>query len=209
MTSFRLFYIVFFICNIVFSQEFYFKTGKNFTTYDYLNSKGLSNPTLKSGTGNFFEFGYIHYLSHCRCNYYRFFYSASIVLNDFNATGGNIVNKYTWDTQFIGTQGTLYYSLFPDNDLNVIPKVGFGVTTLLSGNQSIDGLGFELTKEEEFKGAFINPRLGIDFKYSYFKNTSVSIGYSFEKAFKLATNSSDEKLSFLNHQIQFGLYFEY
>ena len=194
MYKVRIFVIVFMLYNAVFSQEFYFKTGKNFTTFDYLNSKGLPNPTLRSGAGNFFEFGYLHYFSHCRCNYYRFFYSASIVLNDFNATGGNVVNKYTWDTQFLGTQGILYYSLFPDNDLNIIPKVGFGFSTLLSGNQAIDGVGFNLADENEFKGIFIAPTLGIDFKYSYFENTSVSIGYSFSKVLKF-DNSSNEKLT--------------
>lgn len=207
MSKITIYIILFLVFNFSFSQELYFKTGKNFTTYDYLNSKGLPNPTLRSGDGNFFEFGYLHYFNHCRCNYYRFFYSASIVLNDFNATGGNVVNKYTWDAQFLGTQGILYYSLFPDNDFNVIPKLGFGVSTLLSGNQAIDGVGFNLANENEFKGIFIAPSLGIDLKYSYFKNTSASIGYSLSKVLKF-NNSSNEKLSFLNHQIQFGLYFE-
>ena len=57
------------ICNVGFSQELYFKTGKNFTKYDYLNSKNLPNPSLWNGFGNFYEFGYLHYFNNCRCNY--------------------------------------------------------------------------------------------------------------------------------------------
>jgi hypothetical protein len=32
----------------IYSQEVYFASGKNFTTYDYKNSSGASNPNLKS-----------------------------------------------------------------------------------------------------------------------------------------------------------------
>lgn len=192
----------------LFSQEVYLKFGKNFTKYDYLNSNGIPNPTLKSGTGNFYELGYNHYFNHCRCSYYRFYYSVSFVLNDFNAVGGNKIDIYSWDSQYAGLQGMINFNSLPDNELNIIPKFGINVSSLLEGNQSIAGINYSLAQESEFKGLFISPVIGLDLKYSYSNSTSFVFGYAFSKSFKFS-NSNKEKLSFVNNQLQFGFYFNY
>lgn len=200
-------FVFFSFCSL-FSQELYLKSGKNFTNYDYLNSSGLPNETIKNGTGNFYELGYNHYFNSCRCSYYRFYYSVSFVLNDFNAVGGNKIDIYTWNTQYAGLQGMINFNTFPDNELNIIPKFGINISSLLNGNQSITGVNYNLAQESEFKGVFISPVIGLDLKYSYSNSISFVFGYSFSKSFKFS-NSDNEKLSFVNKQIQFGFCFNY
>ena len=39
------------------AQELFFTTGKNFTTYNYKNALGMSNPNLRSGEGSFYQIG--------------------------------------------------------------------------------------------------------------------------------------------------------
>ena len=185
----------------VHSQEVYFSAGKNFTTYDYKNSSGASNPNLKSGTGNFFELGYIKPLNH-----EKFAYSVGLALNEYNNVGGNSVNSYTWNTQYLGVQGGFTYSILDRGDFDILPKFGLNMGTIISGKQTINGTNYDLTKEKEFSGLLITPSLGIQVKYNLSASGFISLGYSYCKGFNLS-NSTDQKLSFNTNQLQFGVHY--
>ncbi len=185
----------------VHSQEVYFSAGKNFTTYDYKNSSGASNPNLKSGTGNFFELGFINPLGEG-----KFSYSAGLALNEYNNVGGNSVNSYTWNTQYLGAQGGFMYSIFGEGDFDVLPKFGLNMGTIISGKQTINGTYYDLTQEKEFSGLLITPSLGIQVKYNLSASGFISLGYSYCKGFNLS-NSTDQKLSFNTNQLQFGVHY--
>ena len=114
--------VITFTLQFVYSQEVYFAVGKNFTTYEYKNSSGASNPNLKSGTGNFFELGFINPLGDG-----KFAYSAGLALNEYNNVGGNSATSYSWNTQYLGAQGGFMYSIFEDKDFDLIPKFGLNM----------------------------------------------------------------------------------
>ena len=185
----------------VHSQEVYFSAGKNFTTYDYKNSSGASNPNLKSGTGNFFELGYIKPL-----NNEKFAYSVGLALNEYNNVAGNSVNSYTWNTQYLGAQGGFTYSILDRGDFDILPKFGLTMGTIISGKQTINGTYYDLTKEKEFSGLLITPSLGVQVKYNLSASGFISLGYSYCKGFNLS-NSTDQKLSFNTNQLQFGVHY--
>ena len=186
---------------IVHSQEVYFSAGKNFTTYDYKNSSGASNSNLKSGTGNFFELGFIKPLRN-----EKFAYSIGLALNEYNNVGGNSVNSYTWNTQYLGAQGGFTYSIFDREDFDILPKFGLNMSTIISGKQTINGIYYDLTKEKEFSGLLITPSLGVQVKYNLSASGFISLGYSYCKGFNLS-NSTDQKLSFNTNQLQFGVHY--
>lgn len=83
--------------------------------------------------------------------------------------------------------------------------------TLLDGQQTITSSYYntnsfyDLTKNAEFSGLFLQPSLGLQVKYSMFSYGAVSLGYSYNKAFNLI-NSTNEKLGFNSHQLQFGIH---
>ena len=185
----------------VHSQEVYFSAGKNFTTYDYKNSSGASNPNLKSGTGNYFELGFINPLGDG-----KFAYSAGLALNEYNNVGGNSANSYSWNTQYLGAQGGFMYSILGEGDFDVLPKFGLNMGTIISGKQTINGTYYDLTKEKEFSGLLITPSLGIQVKYNLSAYGFISLGYSYCKGFNLS-NSTDQKLSFNTNQLQFGVHY--
>jgi len=185
----------------VHSQEVYFSAGKNFTTYDYKNSSGASNPNLKSGTGNFFELGYVKPLKN-----EKFAYSVGLALNEYNNVGGNSVNSYSWNTQYLGVQGGFTYSIFDRKDFDILPKFGLNMGTIISGKQTINGTYYDLTKEKEFSGLLFTPSLGVQVKYNLSASGFISIGYSYCKGFNLS-NSTDQKLSFITNQLQFGVHY--
>lgn len=207
MIKFFYYFFTILLSTFVYGQDLYFNTGKNFTTYNYFNSKGETNPNIKSSNGAFYEIGYVNYMNSCRCDLYRFYYSASITLNEYNAVGGDSVFAYSWNTQYIGAQATGYYTLFPDATVDLVPKIGFGMSYLLSGSQGIGGVYNSLGNQKEFSGIFFNPSMGLEGVYKWNNYVSLSFGYLLSKSLKLQS-TTPEKLSFTTHQIQFGLHFK-
>ncbi len=184
------------------AQEVYFYSGKNFTTYDFTNSSGKSNPNLKSGTGAFYEVGYNKNL-----RYDRFSYSLAVALSEYNNTGGNTANSYNWNTQYLGVQSRLFYSYLKGKDYDLLSNVGLNASSLLSGKQQINGTYYDLTKEKEFTGFLLSPSIGLQFKYNVANLGYVSLGYNYVKSYNL-TNSTNQKLGFTTNQLQFGVHFE-
>ena len=199
----KLLILIVIMCSLqsVHSQEVYFSAGKNFTTYDYKNSSGASNPNLKSGTGNFFELGFINPLGEG-----KFSYSVGLALNEYNNVGGNSANSYSWNTQYLGAQGGFMYSIFGEGDFDVLPKFGLNMGTIISGKQTINGTYYDLTQEKEFSGLLITPSLGLQVNYNLSASGFISLGYSYCKGFNLS-NSTDQKLSFSTNQLQFGVHY--
>jgi hypothetical protein len=199
----KLLILIVLICLLqsVYSQEVYFSAGKNFTTYDFKNSSGASNPNLKSGTGNFFELGYIKPLEN-----EKFAYSIGLALNEYNNVGGNSVSSYSWNTQYLGAQGGITYSILEKGDFDILPKFGFNMGTIISGKQTINGTYYDLTNEKEFSGLVITPSLGVQMKYNLSAYGFISLGYNYCKGFNMS-NSSEQKLSFNTNQLQFGVHY--
>ena len=199
----KLLILIVMICSIkgVYSQEVYFSAGKNFTTYDYKNSSGSSNPNLKSGTGNFFEIGFIKPLKN-----ENFAYSVGLALNEYNNVGGNSVTSYSWRTEYLGAQGGFTYSILDEGDFDILPKFGLNMGTIISGKQTINGTYYDLTNEKEFSGLLITPSLGLQVKYNLSASGFISFGYNYCKGFNLS-NSTEQKLSFNTNQLQFGVHY--
>ena len=185
-----------------FAQEVYFYTGKNFTTYDFKNSSGATNPNLKNGTGNFYELGYTHPLSNEKINIHL-----GLALNEYNSVGGNSSNSYSWNTQYLGIQSHASYSLLDNrSSFDILPHIGMNLGTIISGNQTINGTYFDLTKEKEFSGLLVTPSLGIQVKYNLAAAGYISLGYNYCKGINLS-NSTAQKLGFSTSQLQFGIHY--
>lgn len=187
--------------NMGFSQEGYLKFGKNYTQYVY--KSGNSNPLkLKIGDGNFYEIGYGIPIKNKDLKY-----SIGIQLNRYNATSSSNSNSYSWNTDYIGIFNSLNYKFLKINSkVSASINGGLGMNTIIYGIQSINGEYFSLKKQKEFSGIFIEPHIGIQANYSIYSGIYLSLGYKVSKNLSI-TNNSDEKLSFVNNQIQFGLTF--
>lgn len=199
----KLLLIVAIICSLesAHSQEIYFYTGKNFTNYDYKDASGTSNPDLQAGSGTFYEMGYAMPLGNEKIKY-----CIGLSLNEYNAIGGNFTNSYSWNTEYLGIQNVVSYSLLSRGSFDVHLKGGLGLASLIYGKQEINGTFLDLSSQKEFSGVIIQPVLGFQTRYSIMNDGFLSLGYNFSKSFNV-TNNTDEKLSFNNSQIQFGIHF--
>ena len=90
--------------NAIIAQEAYFSAGRNFTTYEYTNSLGESNPNLKGSSGMHYEMGFLFN------PYNNIGFAIGVTLNELNATGGTRVDNYSWNTNYLGLQGLLKYN---------------------------------------------------------------------------------------------------
>ena len=182
------------------SQEIYFKTGKNFTQYDY-KSDTNSSPSLQAGSGNFYEIGYV-----MKLNNEKLKYAIGLSLNEYNAIGGNAVSSYSWNTQYLGVQNTFSIAFVKKRGFEASANGGLGISTLIYGKQNINGEYLDLSSQKEFSGIWVAPKLGLTASYNVDNDICLSLGYTYSKSFSLS-NSTDEKLSFNNSQIQFGVHF--
>jgi hypothetical protein len=182
------------------SQEIYLQTGKNFTKYDY-KSGNDSSPSLQSGSGNFYEIGYIMTLNNENLKY-----AIGLSLNEYNALGGDINSSYSWDTQYMGIENTFSIAFLNKGGFQASANGGVGISTLIYGKQNLNGQYLDLASQKEFSGLWIAPNLGLTASYNVDNDIYLSIGYAYSKSFNVS-NSTEEKLSFNNSQIQFGVHF--
>lgn len=182
------------------SQEIYLQTGKNFTSYNYKSDTSLS-PNLQAGSGNFYEIGYIMSLNNEKLKY-----AVGLGLNEYNAIVGNAINSYSWNTQYIGVQNTFSIAFVKASGFEASANAGLGINTLIYGKQNINGQYLDLSSQKEFSGLWLAPKLGLQASYNVENDIFLSLGYGYSKSFNL-TNSTAEKLSFNNNQIQFGVHF--
>jgi hypothetical protein len=182
-----------------YSQEIYLHIGKNFTTFDYKNSDGNSNSNIKSSSGNAYELGYDHGFKD------KFTYSGSLTWNQYNALGANGVSLYSWNTNYLGIQNTISYTVLKSrNEIEVKLKAGFNTSTIVNGQQLLNNHYYDLSKYEEFKGIVIQPLIGMQLKYLVTDYMSLSLNYNFSKSLP---KSGTESLSFGTNQVQLGLHF--
>jgi opacity protein-like surface antigen len=92
------------------------------------------------------------------------------------------------------------------NGLQASVNGGLGISSLIYGKQNINGEYLDLSSQKEFSGIWVAPKLGLTASYNVDNDIYLSLGYAYSKSFSLS-NSTDEKLSFNNSQIQFGVHF--
>ena len=182
-------------------QDLELIVGRNFTTYDYTNSEGASNPNLDGASGSYIEVSYNVPFNRNE----DFYHSLGLALNQFNATGGDYASSYSWDTNYLGVKsGLKYYFTSPNSFVKAAAKTGFGINTIINGQQKINGATFDLTQEDEFTAVSVQPYLGIELKYEVTSGILLGVGYNYSKSFGVATGDA-EKLNFNNSRFEFGI----
>ena len=190
------------------SQTAFFSTGLNSTSYDYKNTKGNSNDNVQSSSGNFYEIGYSFPLEMSRRTrslgrYSRLHFKTALSLNEYNATGGNTIDNYQWDSKYLGLRTNLEYYFLGADLVAVSVDGGLGFEFLLNGKQKIGGNTYNLKDSDEFNGLYLTPSIGLNVSVNISEEVSLTTGYSFSKA--ISSKSGDESVSFNNSQLKFGI----
>ena len=207
MKNLYFFLLLIFVSTNIRAQEIYFSSGINTTNFDYQSSNGTDeNLNFISGTGNYFEVGYVHGLIN-----YKLLYAIGFTYNEYNSKASNDATNYSWKTKYLGITNKISYNLSKEyiecsnygSGLRTFISVGFNTSRLTSGEQYINNYYYNLVGTEDFSGIIIQPFAGINSQYNISRNFKLTMGYNFSKSFALL-NDSDEKISFNNHQFQLG-----
>jgi hypothetical protein len=190
--------ILFISVTTVNAQGYYFNFGQNFTKYDYKNSLGQRNSNIKSDNGVMVDFGYQWNIS----SNAKWQYKAGLSFQQFNATGKSATYDYSWKTDYLGIQNSLSYDIYTSNDEEVSVRINAGFTgsKIIKGEQMINNTSYNLTKEEEFKGLFLQPHIGLENEFLINESIKLGLGYRFSKAYRINSDSK-ESLNFINNTI--------
>lgn len=185
---------------LVYGQNIYFKSGINLTNYQFEDINGKKAEGLNSDIGSSYELGIGLPIA---SEWFK--YELGIALDSYNATGGDLSNSYSWNTNYGGIKNTFSYS----------PSVGelnFGffavgaLSTMINGTQVMNNSRYELRSHPDFKGLLLQTGLGLSASYNIFNQGFISLQYDFTKSFTLGEKTED-KLSFLNNRVLFGIHF--
>ena len=184
------------------AQELYFSTGLNFTTYDFKSTDKLPLE-FKTKSSQFYELGYVFKLMDNKLHY-----SAGLAINGFDATSGDSANHYEWETTYMGLNNQLQYVIIPSYRAPFELSAGIQIQLMhiINGEQKINGESFDLIKEKEFAGFWIQPGAVVTAKYFVSDDWQLSLGYNYSVGMNLS-NSTEEKVTFNNQQIRFGIHF--
>jgi len=186
-----------------YAQDLVFSSGLNHTTYDYTNTLGETNANVNGSSGNFYEIGFLGYLG----TEDRLGYTLGMSLNEFNAIGGNPTTIYVWETKYLGVKTGLSYAILVTRPgLRLSLNLALQASTIVDGEQRINGSSFDLTKEEEFNGLFLQSAAGMDISYPLTEKVRIGLGYNYGKSIKIS-DKTEESLSFNNHQWALNLKF--
>jgi hypothetical protein len=184
------------------AQELYFSTGLNLTTYDF---KGTDNLPVefKTKSRQFYELGYAFKLMDD-----KLYYSAGLAINGFDASAGDSANHYEWETIYMGLNNQLQYIVIPSerSPIELSGGIQLQLMHIINGEQKINGESFDLTKEKEFTGFWIQPGAILTAKYFVSNDWQLSLGYNYSVGMNVS-NNTEEKLTFNNQQIRFGIHF--
>lgn len=207
MRQYSLIIVVLFLVsfsNSSYAQDYYFNFGQNYTKYDYRKPDGQRNSNVKSDKGIMVDFGLQWVISSNE----KWHYKAGLSLQQFNAKGHNGQDVYSWVANYLGIQNSITYSIYNSDEDRVKLKLncGFTLDKIIKGEQMTNNISYDLTKNNEFKGLFIQPHIGVENEIYINEFTRLGLGYRFSKAIR-TSKPEYESLNFINNS--FYINFKY
>lgn len=183
------------------AQELLFSKGTNYTDFDYANGSEPGSLNLQRGQGNYYELSYVNGIGTAQWIDYQ----VGLILNEWNATGGNQLNSYSWNTGFLGLKTGLSIDV-SSNESGLSTHLNMGVTgsRILNGRQAINGFTYDLKDQDDFGDYFLGLYAGLGVSYPVTDKVALGVGYQYGRHTKLQ-DTADESLGFINHQIRFNL----
>ena len=177
-----------FSASVIYGQNVFIETGLNLTEYNYKDPLGNNNDNISTGAAYYLRAGLGKIIENNNLYY-------GLSIQKYNSAGGNNTDFYEWDVTHLGVFSDYILPLNENKD-RVFFTAGLELSMMINGNQKIGGQSFNLSEYDEFKGLWINPKLG----FSYRAFQAVEVGYFFQFGLN-PMNSSEEKLSFVTHKI--------
>lgn len=187
------------------SQQVFFKTGKNYTNYNFSTLSAIPVALQFNNIGGqFYEFGFSNGLKKIKNVGYKF----SLNMNDYNSVANSSSNFYEWNTTYAGAQGVFYYRWIHFKKISSEINAGLLFNKMIYGKQIINRVVYDLHSNNEFNGIYVHPVIGTNVSLERSDWIAFVLGYQFSFSTGILQNRLREQTSFINHQIQFGIQFK-
>ena len=191
-----------------FAQELYLKTGMNATTYEFRNSSSIKITNFLPATGSSYEFGFEYpFVKKERTDApleKQIKNQVSITLEELNGVSGDRLNSFRSETCFVGLANRLSF-LGTAGPLELGITGLAGVSTLLSGSQTLNNSLIDLRESADYNSLFFRYGLGFSTSYGRLDIARLSLSYEFSKHHRL-NQKFEEKLNFLTNSILLGVH---
>jgi len=207
---------LFVLCALtIYSQEVIVSAGTNYTDYSFASpANGAEENFSATGSGSYIEVGYSKKLGKKTSK--SMSYSISVNLNEYNANSGNLANSYSWETSYIGVRNGLSLPLFSmDNGLGLNLGAGVNVSTIVHGQQNINGMIYDIAEHKEFEGLTAWGDVGLNLTFDFKENIKLALGYFMSKNYSLSgkdiwhnifySNEAIENVQFENSNLKLSL----
>ena len=185
------------------AQTVYIKNGKNFTDFKFVQSDGTQSPGFQQGVGDAFDLG-IQYVLLKKGSH--LFGEVGVILNEYNALVGMKANYINWKTYYVGIQNSIVYSFLNRNNYFMGIRLGANANKILYGKEEIDGIIYDLRKENDFKRFLFQYVVGLDVKYNVTNQISIGLGFSLVNSSNMS-NSDSTKFFINNKQVMASIFF--
>lgn len=182
-----------------------FKSGKNFTKFNYVDKQGNSpRGQLQTDVGSWYSLGYSKPLSKDSYGKPFFSFESAISIADYNSVVGVKGASYNWKTVYASIDNSLKFSVINSNIVGIYTRLGVNLATIVYGKENIDGVVYDIRSADGFRGLTFQGVVGLQANLFPNKAVSYSLGYDYLSSFN-STVQSPEKLSLNSNRFWVGL----
>lgn len=185
------------------AQTVYIKNGKNFTDFKFIQAEGTQSPGFQKGVGDAYDLGIRYDLFKQERH---LFGEVGVILNEYNAFVGIKSNYITWNTHYLGIQNSVLYSFLNRDNYFIGIKLGVNASKIIYGKEEVNGIYYDLRKEDNFKRFLFQYVVGLDVKYNVSDQISIGLGFSFINSSNLS-HSGSSKFFINSKQIMASIFF--
>lgn len=174
--------------NQAYSQNWSLNLGTNLTRFDFKNSAGQTVDGIKVGSGSSYSLHYtrkfvdttalllrvspkaIFFTQHPSLAKLlsKFYFGGGLQFNQFNAVGDAVNIAYSYQTDYVGINGTFQFHQPIYKNLGIHAGMGLQLNHLIHGNQRVNNQYLDLRQDQQFNGphAMGSIQLGLEQKIS-------------------------------------------
>lgn len=188
----------------VYSQKIFIETGKTASSFEYIDSNGVSLKNLQPTTNNYLGIGFKKQIFTQNLDL-----QCSLTYNSYGAKASDTaINKYfEWNTDYLGINIGLDYNLFKINKFIFYLKALTSMEFIVQGNQKINNSIYNIVGVEEFDNPAIFFKGGTGISYPINEKSAIYFQYVYGKSLALKdnSNSSSAELKINSNMIGIGI----
>ncbi|MFN5182665.1 MAG: hypothetical protein ACK5D5_06540 [Bacteroidota bacterium] len=184
-------------------QQVNFNVGKTFSSFNYQDANGNKDENLSYASGNTYAlsvglgFGKKHLLR------------PEIIYSELGANSKFLSTPITWRLNYLGFSTAYLFKILQKETISISPGLILGYDYLLSGEQNMGSINYNLKESDIIKTWDINAGLLVNSRFKVTESMSLSFEYRFNMGLnQIEQRDEGEKTKNIAHRALIGLSFK-